>query len=244
LPKKPSFKEKLWVRTLIVSFVLVLLAAVLTFWYWYLVIRKQAPASPAPSFPETTSQGEIVIPPPLFVTNESWTITISQLSQAIQSWQNNSQFVRLVLENDQKNKALSLEEFFQAMAVEAPDELFQKLGNDLTLFVYSQKEGKRLGFAAEVVDKNGLADLLKKQEGTMENDYKTIFSLMGKENPAIIPYFRDASGIKEYKGPNFRYKTLIADDLGICYFISDDYFIFTSSWQSMEEVLKRLGYSI
>ena len=64
---------------------------------------------------------------------------------------------------------------------------------------------------------------------------------MGKEEPAIIPYFRDASVSKEYKGPNFRYKTLVSIDLGICYLVLDDYFVFTSSWQSMEKVINRLS---
>jgi len=40
LPQKPSFKQKLWVRVLIALFLLGILAAIFTFWYWYFIVNK------------------------------------------------------------------------------------------------------------------------------------------------------------------------------------------------------------
>ena len=43
VPKKPTTSGKLWVRILIVSIILVLLAGVGTFWYWFFRVRSQTP---------------------------------------------------------------------------------------------------------------------------------------------------------------------------------------------------------
>jgi len=68
----------------------------------------------------------------------------------------------------------------------------------------------------------------------------SFFELQGKDGPGIVSYFRNAKDVSGYNGLNFRYQTLTTNDLGICYFLSDDYFILTSSWNSMERVLKKL----
>jgi len=255
LPQKPSFKEKLWLRVLIVSLVLILLAAVFTFWYWYLVIRKEQPIPASEPEIEVVDGARIsvglpegvAVPLPLFSTEEIRTLTISHLadirsliSQVLLDWKNQGQFVRLIIRDERENKILGLREFFQSLVIEVPEDFYQKLENDFTLFIFFQKEGSRLGFITKIVAQDGLEDLLLAWERTMEEDFKTFFSLIGKEKPAIIPHFRDSKEIPDYQGPNFRYKTLIANDLGICYFFSDDYLIFTSSWLSMEEVFKRL----
>jgi hypothetical protein len=73
--------------------------------------------------------------------------------------------------------------------------------------------------------------------------------LMGKEGPALIPIFRDAN----YKGVVFRYQTFSKEDLGICYSIlqqaqddeftesiSEDFLVFTSSYESMTKVIDKL----
>lgn len=41
-PQKPSIFEKIWIRIVVSLFILAVLATLVTFWYWYLVIRSQA----------------------------------------------------------------------------------------------------------------------------------------------------------------------------------------------------------
>jgi len=43
LPKKPTTREKIWTRVLVFSIVLIFLAGIASFWYWYLVVRPQPP---------------------------------------------------------------------------------------------------------------------------------------------------------------------------------------------------------
>jgi len=114
-----------------------------------------------------------------------------------------------------------------------PEEFYNKLEQYFTLYIYSQPQGNRLGFATKIIgDKKSLEGLLKLEEPNLEYQFNSFFEMQGKSGPALVSYFKD--------GPEFRYQTLNTNDLGICYYISDDYFVFTSSWQSIEEVLKRL----
>jgi len=53
--KKPTIREKLWVRILIVSIILVVLAGIGTFWYWFFKVKTQTPVPP-----DKTSEQEIL----------------------------------------------------------------------------------------------------------------------------------------------------------------------------------------
>ena len=58
VPKKPTARQKLWVRILIVSIILVLLAGVGTFWYWFFRVRSQTPVSSDETSEEEMLPGE------------------------------------------------------------------------------------------------------------------------------------------------------------------------------------------
>jgi len=287
LPKKPTLREKLWVRILVFSLILVLLAGISTFWYWYLVIQKQPPTvgctTDADCSPDQlcregvcvaklpsaecasdadcpagqicgpegvciTKPAEIVIPPSLFLVEDTRRLEISSpeelrslFLQIVQEWQNVDQFRRVVIINTKENRTLSLKNLLDALQIRAPTDFYQKLGDNFTLFIYSQMEGNRIGFVAEVLDKSGLSNLLTSQEATMKDDFKTFFTLMEEESAFTpYPYFRNANQVSGYAGPNFRFQTLTSKDLGICYLTSDYYLVFTSSWKSMEKVIEKL----
>jgi len=75
----------------------------------------------------------------------------------------------------------------------------------------------------------------------MKDDFKTFFTLMEEESALTpYPYFRNANQVGGYVGPNFRFQTLTKQDLGICYLVSDYYFVFTSSWESMKKTAEAL----
>lgn len=256
LPKKPTFGEKLWVRLLIFTVALALLLANVTFWYWFFKVRKQLPANQPetgqenaeiPSIYSGLPDGSNVIAP-LVSVETAKTLKIYKpedatvlLKQALGEKLPESQFIGLVIKNEKENRIIGLKEFFSALSLKAADEFYAKTGNEITLFIYSQPEGNRLGLALRVADKKEFSDLLKNQEATMEEDYKAFFSLMGEQKPAAARYFRDANQATGYSGPNFRYKILSSNDLGIYYFVSDNYFVFASSWQSMEKAIKKLN---
>jgi len=289
LPKKPTFKEKLWVRILIVSIAILFLGGISTFWYWFFIVRKQPLLVTGCSTDVDCPEGQIcnpegnciavspittcssdadclegqfcnseevceqkepgpVIPVALFIADNERHLTISSsedlnsgLSLVLQEWQEDDQFTRLIIKDIRDDRILGLKEFFEELLVRVPDGFYQKVENDFTLFIYSQSEGNRLGFVTKIKNYEGLANLLRDQETTMESDFQTLYTLMGKEEPAIIPYFKNAENISGYTGPNFRYQSLTSQDLGICYLTSGDYFVFTSSWKSMEKTVERLG---
>jgi len=193
---------------------------------------------------------EPVLAPPLFQVDDTRISSVSSadevaglIRQNIQEWLEQGQYRRIAIKNTAENKFLGLKGFVDAMKIRVPEELYQKLEDDFILFVYSQREGGRIGFAARIKSYEGLETLLANREPSMENDFDPLFLLMGKTGAGVVRYFRNASGIPGYVGPNFRFQTLTRQDVGICYLISDYYFVFTSSFEGMKGVIAKIGVS-
>ena len=192
-------------------------------------------------------QSKNIIPQPLFSVDKTEVLKFSNfdeikslLKQSLQEWQDKNQFRRIVFRNSKDNTIIGLKKFFESLLIRVPDSFYQKIDDNFTLFIYSQEQGNRIGFVAKIKNYNGLEDMLRAEEPKMKNDFQTLISLIGKENVGMSPYFRNASTVRGYNGPNFRYRTLNRQDLGILYLTSGNYFLFTSSWKSMEDVIKRL----
>jgi len=214
----------------------VILAGIFTFWYWYFRIRKQPPEEPEQPEQIEVSE-EIKTPEPLFFMEETQIIkfsvpevSASLIGEVLKEEQAEGEFKYLILKKE--NKDLELREFFQILSIKIPEEFYSKVENNFTLFVYSQPQGKRLGFVVKTKDSQGLTELMSAEEGNLEQDFKNFFALMDQEANVLSSKFKE--------GPNFRYLTLSENDLGICYTIFEDKFVFTSSWQSMEKALERL----
>ena len=263
LSKKPTIREKLWIRVLVFSTVLVLLATVATFWYWYLVIKKEPPVIVYPNGQNGNGDGNgdrngdgngerlPRISPSLIPVEATRTILISQpgelrdqLLQVIYEGQNIGQFTRVVIKNEPNDEILIIKDFFSALLIRTPEELYETIESDMTLFVYAQQEGPRIGLIVETIDPEVLTHILRTREPTLEDDFETFFSLVGKEGPALVEYFRDAVQVPGYRGQNFRYQTLSKSDLGIVYFIADRYFVLASSWESMRQTIERLAIEV
>ncbi len=192
---------------------------------------------------------DIVIPDSLFLVESTRTLSISKpdelrplLLQTIKEDQNVNEFKRVVIKNTSEKKVLNLREFINALQIRVPTDIYQKLKEDeFTLFIYSQVQGNRIGFAVKIREKQGLEDLLKTQELTMKDDFKTFSTLMVEDKPPLSKVFKDAKQqYRTYEGPNFRFQTLTKDDVGINYLVSDQYFVFTSSWDSMIKTISKL----
>jgi len=243
VPKKPSFKEKLWVRALVVAATLVILAGILTFWYWYFRIRTSGPVYP-PGY-EKEKEG-ISIPTALFDIPDTVIITVSDakdlldsLKKTLQTFQPVGQFKRIIVKKE--GEIVGVKEFFNMLEVKIPDNLYDSILDEPTMFIYSQSQGSRFGFVVKTsVSAKDLNIILKAAEPTAELDLEPLFSLMGKEGKAVAPYFKNASDIEDYTGPDFRFKTLNQNDLGILYATTDYYFAFSSSSESMENLLIKL----
>jgi len=185
----------------------------------------------------------IVQPPPsLMEVGEEKTFEISQISDipslfdsALETDLLGGEFTRILFKNVKENKFVTLAEFFEAFQVKTPEDFYQKIVQDHTLFIFTQPEGKRFGFLVQTGE--GLGEIVESWEGTMENDFANLFSALGKENPALRPDFQQA---RREEVP-FRYLTFIEqEDFGICYFTSGQYFAWASSCTSLLQVMEKI----
>ena len=253
LPKKLAPLEKILIRGLIVLICLFLVG----FLCWFFEVRpptKEEVIPPieeevVPPVEEVAKEPEIIIPPALIPVEAFETLEISALEEIPQLLSTllekalpEDQFTRILIKDIKENKILGLKEFFEAFEVEPPDNFYDRLNNDFTLFVYSFQGMSRLGFVAKIVEKDDtlpppyLADLLNSWEQTMEKDFEKLLLTLGKEGQASVPNFRSAS----YKGVAFRYLSIPPGNFGICWVIAENYFIFTTSGQSIIKTIDRI----
>jgi len=203
------------------------------------------PITPSPTTPVTTPETipEIIIPSSLISVEKTKTVEINNLgeipnafAQLLNENFGEKIFVRILIKNLPSNQLVNLRDFLNSFGIEATGNLYQKLDENFTLFVYSQEEGKRIGFIAKVKDNEDLQELMTSWEPKMKSDFESLFSLMNKTGGALVPYFKSAS----YQNVSFRYQTFSIPHFGICYSIYDNYFIFTSSGKSMMKIIDQL----
>ncbi len=248
LPAPLSIFEKIFSRIVIIIALILIFINLFLFCYWYFYIKKLEPPLPpadqqeqaVDSEEEQSPALEITIPLALFPIKETESLEIEEfitLSKALSIFLEKSSaengFTRILIKDSDKNKLLGIKEFFQSLQIKSPADFSDSLDNNFTFFVYSQTEGPRMGFAALITEKSLLINSLKIWETTMEKDFESFFILLNKKEPALISFFKDGSS----QGKTIRYQTFSKNDLGICYVIFEDYFIFTSSWKSMEKVI-------
>lgn len=208
-------------------------------------VTPVTPSVTPPTQPVTplVTPPEIIIPPSLISAEETRAIEINNLgeipnvfSQLLNENFKEKEIIRVLIKNLTSNQVVGLRDFLNGFGIEAPESLYQKVDENFTLFIYSQEEGKRVGFVTKINDNEGLAELLNIWEPKMKNDFEALFSLMDKTGVALIPYFKNAT----YKNVAFRYQTFSIPHFGICYSIYNDYFIFTSSGKSIMKIIDQL----
>ena len=250
--KAPSFFIKFLIRAAIV----IALLLVGGFTYWYVEIKDSTKPAVIPSGEEEEEppvgeeeeeppigeeeEEEIIIPLSLIKVSLTETLEVSTSSEIFQSFSlafgkdfEENNFVRILIKDTKENKFLGLEEFLKAFDASVPDTLSEKLNNDATLFIYPQKEGNKFGFIAEIEKNEGLKELLTLWEKTIEKDTEKLFSVLGKEGPALVPYFKTG----KFQDNTFRFLTISKSDFGICYAFLGDYLVFTTSFKGMEAAI-------
>jgi len=250
VPQKPSLKERLGIRIAIIFVIFAFI--VLTGFIIYLSFFKKNVSQPPPlpiteNQNATTTTSEITIPEPLFAVDQKITLSVSTNAEVKDSLAKEflqpidiDKVKNVVIVNTALNQAFSLKDLFDSLLIRMDEEFYSKIDNNFTLFIYSQKEGNRIGFVAKIKDQGGLASLLNSQENKMINSFQPLFEIMGKKDINITPYFRNANTVSGYAGPNFRYQNISPNDFAICYLVNDNYLIFTTSWKSMKFITNKL----
>ncbi len=230
--KKPPSNKRIWLKVILTLLTLAILGAIASFWYWYLVVREKT-TTPEPE--EIVE--ELIIPPALIATEDSWTIEFPSLSQVLQEDLGEGQFTRLVIKDEFENKAWGLREFFEVFGVETPATFYDKINNDFTLFIYSSQGINRLGFVAEVTEFDLISLLADWEATTMEQDIEDLAVFLGKTGPAGTAAFKEAT----YKGTAFHYLSLQPENFGLCWAMTDNYFIFTFSGESIIKTMDKIN---
>jgi len=242
-PKKPSPFRKVLVR---VMFFLIGIALVV-FSYWLLGLAKINlkdiffPEKEPPQKEKPVELPEITSPPSFFLVEKTSTFEITEnlqmfavLGQLTKQELPENNFVRLIIKNTKENRLVTLEDIAQTFQIEVPEEIFQTLKTDsFNIFVYPQKEGKRVLVIAKIAKRDKLNELLINWETKIAQEG---ISVAGKKIPTLASSFKSYA----FTGTSFRYLSISKDDLGICYALLGDYFVLTNSFGSMEEVIEKL----
>ena len=251
-PKRPSPIIKILVRMGII----LVLFSFLSFFYWYFgikkpsapeIIEKPTVEKPVEKPPEEKiiEKPEITVPLSLISVKEAKILEISEnteipnlISPVLKEEFEKETFIRIIVKNTKESRLANLREILDSFGVKTPEQFYQKINPEkFTIFIYSQKKGgNRLGFVTKIQEKEGLSDLLKNWEPIMEENLNNLFKILGKEGAAPSPSFKE----KEYKGITFHYLDFPQPNLGICWAISNDYFIFNSGGESMLKTIEKL----
>ena len=242
--RKPSPLTKILVRGAIVLVGLLIFG----FFYWFFGLKKPSVEEVIPPVEEeiippveeVVEKPEIIIPPPLILIEEARAPEISKieeipevLSQLMAEELPEGSFTRVVIKNLEENRLASLEDLSIAFQIETPKEIFEKLESDYTLTIYPQEQGKRVALIGKVREKEGLDEILKNWEKKIKEE--GVF-LSGEKIQTLVSYFRTSF----YKEIGFRYLTISKQDLGICYAWFDDYFVLTTSFESMKKAIDKI----
>ena len=258
LQTKPSPFEKIWIRILILILIFSIISAILVFGFDVLGLREKPPVIVTPTEPETPEEPEekpeeLTIPPALLSVENTFTLEISSLNELppafssfLKSGLPEEVFARILIKNLEENKIVNLEEFLKGLGIEPPEWLFQKVKLDFTLLAYAP-QNYQIGFITELKEplsliektwerektKEELENLFISWEKTMKGDFDPLFLLFGKEKLMVShPFKADVRS-----GENFRYISFYQENFGMAYGLIKDYFIFTTSHESMLELV-------
>lgn len=127
---------------------------------------------------------------------------------------------------------LKADEFktIESLDINIPTDISRALGKKYTFFVYKQEN--KAGFMAEITERQIFESGLRDWEITMPEDLRPIF--LGQEpGEPVAGEFQSGT----YKGVDIRYLNFTNSSLAIDYALVGDYFVITTSKESMYAVI-------
>jgi len=215
----------------IIGFIMVF--AIGGFLYWQIGQPEPEPEpipEPGPKLSQALISSEEIVKPKL----SDYSNLSELLKQESRRDQVSKTFKRIgVLRNDQE--FLSLSRFFQNLGIAIPPYSLAQLTENYNLVLYSQNGKRRIGIIVEVQNLSTLKEQLKYWENTMVNDLKNMFLGESLPTPAIS-IFQD----NVYRGNSIRFINFPDPELTIDYAIVNNYFILTTSRESMYGIIDRI----
>lgn len=208
------------------------------------------------SLPTTTTAPVIPITPPIAITTQtllpprplisvsknnifsykdSSQSIVSSIEKIIENKKQYNSFEQITIFDENQKSFLGAMQFFRILGAVLPEEINQENGTT-TILVFSSKFGNRLGFILQTENGANIQSSFLSWENQAEADTASIFDLMGKTSPVLQKSFTDL----KYKTTSIRCQAFINVDLGICYAIYKNYFIWTSSFEQMQRIVDKL----
>ena len=144
-------------------------------------------------------------------------------------------YYQVLFQDILSQQILNIQEIFEFLGIETPEEFWLKIKAPPTLFIHSGETGNRFGFIAEIQE-HGLENLMTQWENTITNDLTILITILADKETNFPGYFKTAKS----KKADFRYIDSTEPNFGICYGFLDNYFLFTTSGESMIELIKTL----
>jgi len=255
LPRKPSNLVRTLVRFLVLVFVFFVFFSL----FWFFISKRETKRSssfhPVPQEPEITHETplqtpeteklegnhekiEIIVPPSLILVDEEKEIEVEnskeieeKILKEVNKETAEGKMERIIIKHLGENRLVTLEELLDAFEIWRPEGILEKV-EDFTLAIYSQKEGRRIIVVAKIKEGEGIEEL-KKWEEKIERE--GVF-VSGKKISTISKRFKEIL-IKEQK---VRFLTVSKNDLGICYSLIGNYFVFSESLTGIEKVIEKI----
>ena len=256
IPRRPLRRsEKLFIRLVVGGIIVFLIFNVVAFGFWYFpqrdgkpqpepqdVQQVTQPPTPPPVVPEPQSDaGESQVKPPAAFfeapEQELFIELPEELLPKLQDFLGGAPalgFTNLAVKT--KEDILSRKDFLQGAEITMPQELEEKLTENLMLFSYVAEQKKRLGFIAELKEAESVPGLLQSWEQSMEQDLASFFDIIGDKGPTYTSLFHSSV----YRGIPVRFQTFSVIDFGIVYGIVQDKLLLTSSLESFQKVVDQL----
>ena len=125
---------------------------------------------------------------------------------------------------------------FYEVGVKINEDFQLKTRKNINLFIYSSGVA-RFGFLAKIEKDTDLTDTIRSWENTIVDDFNPLLSyLIGKETEKLNNF-----RTWHYKGNEFRCIDLNEKNFGICLSTIEDWFLFTTSGESMLRLIDILS---
>jgi len=150
-------------------------------------------------------------------------------------------YYRLLILDKTNNTYISLRQLFDIFKIKSPAALLNDLGENATIFLYSNRGQNRFGFIASTSNASGVAQIMKGWENTMERDGDGLFKFLGKQQSSKQPG-EFQNGMTGDQQMTYRYIFFQPEsaNLGICYGTYRNYFIFASSVEGLTQIISQL----
>ncbi len=255
LPKRPSQEKRQWVRFLIpISILIVSLGTIFSI-YWFFIKKDSPTPEPEPEVPEIVEPIQDpdqepepnIEPEPEPESPLSLIPTTNQKNLSVSNWEEipnalsqlltdpTEQGLTYVLIKNNDDKYLELNNFLKAFDINLPNNLLEKLEQDITIFIYTHNDRKRLGFVLKHGQEQITEQEIRDWEENMEVDTKKFLAI--PDQKYINTPHKNIFKSTQYNGVGFRFLTISLSDFGICYTIQNNRLIFTTSFEQMKSVI-------